>query len=424
MTTPANSRTKFAILSNDLPASHSGQAVMLDYLLSCFSPDAYCLISTTPYPPDAHAAAFYHLSAGQTILSPLLHRLPKVNSDKDTPVHRAFRPLLKRYQRLRGDYLLEDDDRVLGDLTHQLRAILEREACDVLVACTGAPHEMLVAYRACQASGVAFVPYIFDYFGRKHVGGLRSYALRYEGELLRGAAAIIVPNEFMAQEYARLYGVEGTIVRNPCRLSDLDRLDDMPPVLPEGTFNVVYTGSIYSAHYDAFQNLIAAVESLDRADVALHVFTAQLPLALRNAGLQGACFHVHPHVDHDAVAAIQRQADVLFLPLAFDSPIPETINTSSPGKLGEYLSMGRPILVHAPRESFLSWYFREHDCGLVVDESDPAALAEALERLRIDADLRARLGASALKQAEEFDLETVGPRFRGVLDDVRAAQGG
>ena len=394
---------------------------MLGYLLDCFSPDDYCLISSTPYPPDAQVATFHHLSAGQTRLSSLLRRLPKVNAEKDTPWHRLLRPLLKVYQRGRGDYRGTDSARVVDALEAELRAILAQEGCDVLIASTGAPHEMLAAYRACQVSGVAFVPYIFDYLGLAHTGDRRAYALRYEGEMLRGAAAIIVTNEFMGAEYRRLYGVESTIVRNPCRRHDLARLDAAPPLLPADTFNIVYTGSVYSAHYDAFRNLIAAVARLDRADVAIHVYTPQLPLTLRNAGLQGAGFHVHGPVDHATSVLLQRQADVLFLPLAFNSPIPETIMTSSPGKLGEYLAVGRPILVHVPPDSSSSWYFREHACGLVVDQRDPAVLAGALDRLLSDADLRAELSARALVQAGDFDVATGGARFKALLDGLRAA---
>jgi hypothetical protein len=47
----------------------------------------------------------------------------------------------------------------------------------------------------------------------------------------------------------------------------------------------------------------------------------------------------HPHIPQSRVAAILRQADVLFLPLAFRSPIQEVIRTSAPGKMGEYLAV-------------------------------------------------------------------------------------
>jgi glycosyltransferase involved in cell wall biosynthesis len=412
-------RRKFAVLSHILPPSPSGQAMMLGYLLSTFAPDDYCLISTEAYPPDAHAAAYTHLVTGRTFLSPLLRRFPKVNSDKDTPFHRALRPLLRLYQHLRGDYRAGEIDRLAADLEHELKRILMRAGCDVLIACTGTPQEMVAAYRACQAIGIAFVPYIFDYFGLKHTGDARTLALRHEQEILQGAAAILVTNEFMAEEYRRLYGVESTIVRNPCRLHDLARLDAAPRALPSETFNIVYTGAIYSAHYDAFRNLAAAVARLDRSDVAVHLFTAQPVLTLKLAGIAGEALHFHEHVEHDAVAAIQRQADVLFLPLAFESPIPETINTSSPGKVGEYLSVGRPILVHVPSDSFLSWYFRTHGCGLVVDDNDSVVLADALARLLTDADLRAELGARALTQAADFDLPVVADRFKAVLQTLR-----
>ena len=75
---------------------------------------------------------------------------------------------------------------------------------------------------------------------------------------------------------------------------------------------------------------------------------------------------------------IQRNADILFLPLAFNSPYPEIIKTSSPGEIGEYLAGKKPILVHAPSDSFISWYFRKYNCGCVVDDDDSEKLAAAI----------------------------------------------
>jgi hypothetical protein len=50
---------------------------------------------------------------------------------------------------------------------------------------------------------------------------------------------------------------------------------------------------------------------------------------------------------------------VLFLPLAFESPIPEVINTSSPEKTGGISGRWPAYSGDAPADSFLSWYFRD-----------------------------------------------------------------
>src|SRR5205823_2319116 len=84
---------------------------------------------------------------------------------------------------------------------------------------------------------------------------------------------------------------------------------------------IVYTGAVYEAHYDAFRNLVRAIELLGREDVRLHLYTAQTPGELAEVGIKGPVV-VHGHVAASAVPAIQKQADVLFLPLAFDSPYP------------------------------------------------------------------------------------------------------
>jgi glycosyltransferase involved in cell wall biosynthesis len=113
---------------------------------------------------------------------------------------------------------------------------------------------------------------------------------------------------------------------------------------------------------------------------------------------------------------VQRRADLLFLPLAFDSPYPVLINTSCPSKMGEYLASGRPVLVHAPAGSFVAWYFKKYECGLVVDEPDPAKLAAAVGRLLTDNDLRRRLGHRARERARaDFSVPVARATFEGLM---------
>jgi glycosyltransferase involved in cell wall biosynthesis len=72
----------------------------------------------------------------------------------------------------------------------------------------------------------------------------------------------------------------------------------------------------------------------------------------------------------------------------------------------------RPILVHAPPDSFIATYFREHECGLVVDENDPRALARGVERILTDTDLRQKLSRNAWKRAQvDFSLAAARSKF-------------
>jgi glycosyltransferase involved in cell wall biosynthesis len=117
-----------------------------------------------------------------------------------------------------------------------------------------------------------------------------------------------------------------------------------------------------------------------------------------------------------AMPAIQQEADLLFLPLAFNSPYPEIVRTAAPGKMGEYLAARRPILVQAPSDSFIAWYFRHHECGLVVDEDDPARLAQALTLILTDAGLRERLSERAWERAKvDFDLNKARAQFAALI---------
>jgi glycosyltransferase involved in cell wall biosynthesis len=149
--------------------------------------------------------------------------------------------------------------------------------------------------------------------------------------------------------------------------------------------------------------------------IKLHLYTALTIDQLEARGISGPIVY-HPHHAESEMPQIQRQADLLFLPLAFNSPYPDLIRTSATTKLGEYLAARRPILAHAPADSFVSWYFRRHECGMVVDELNTEKLAQALERIINDVGLQQRLATRAWEQAKsDFDIVTAQAVFAKLL---------
>ena len=117
---------------------------------------------------------------------------------------------------------------------------------------------------------------------------------------------------------------------------------------------------------------------------------------------------------------MQGLADILFLAFAFDSAIPELVTTSAPGKLGDYLAAGVPILAHVPGDCFVAWYLNKYKCGVVVDEDSPEALTHAVQRLLTDTALRSGLRENALNRARaDFDPSAT---QRAFLSAIRAGK--
>ena len=56
----------------------------------------------------------------------------------------------------------------------------------------------------------------------------------------------------------------------------------------------------------------------------------------------------------------------------------KVIETTSPSKLPEYLAAGRPILIHAPSDSYIAWYGKTHKCAEVVDTPDLETLRKSI----------------------------------------------
>jgi len=374
---------KVAFMSEYLPPARtwSGQASVLYRLLASVDRESYCLLSRV---------------------------------DFDLPEYRsAARRLPARYYHL-GDGVQRSPERATGSERRAIRArrvwstvraiavgvgAVRRERCGALIAAPDRVEDLLIAFAVSRLARARFYPYLFDDYATKWVHPReQAFARRVEPFLLKRAAGVIVPNEYLGEDLRRRHGVATTVVRNPCDVPAFERHRELLDDDLRRPATVVFTGAVYHAHYGAFRDLLAAIGLLGSDVARLHLYTASDPALLAEHGLSGP-IAFHQHVPAASVPRIQQQADVLFLPLAFDSPYPDVVRTSAPAKMAEYLAAGRPILVHAPADSFVSDYFRRHGCGVVVDDSDPAALAQALERMLADADLRERVCAAAWQRA-------------------------
>ena len=143
----------------------------------------------------------------------------------------------------------------------------------------------------------------------------------------------------------------------------------------------MYTGTIYWAQIDAIKNLIKAVEGIEKFKVVLHLYTPHDENYLKRKGIFQTDKVSFKKGLPSEMRKIQKEASVLFVPLSFKSSFPFLINSSSPGKTYEYMASGRPILIHAPRDSYISRYAMENEFALVVNEDSAQKLKEGIIKL-------------------------------------------
>ncbi|HOC78369.1 MAG TPA: glycosyltransferase family 4 protein [Methanofastidiosum sp.] len=389
---------KVTLISHVLPPSLSGQAMIIYKLLKDLNASNYFLISIENYTKNRKIREYSNkLSGKYYFLSGIFPRIVIINKGINK---------LKRVLNISPFLHLRTYLRM-----NQIIKILKKENPDAVIACTGDLIDLPSAYNASKKLNIPFYTYVFDYYSYQWtIPKERAFARANEEIILKGSTGVIVPNEFMYEELKRVYGIKSTIVYN-CNDSITTYTNNNPWPIIKDKISVVYTGAIYNAHYGAFRNLVKAINSFKNENINLHVYTNQTKEWLIKQEISKKVVY-HNNVPLSESLEIQKKADILFLPLAFNTKFPEVINTSMPGKMGEYLASGRPILVHAPKDSFVSWYFKKNNCGVVVDKEDLSELKKAIKKIVNDNNFREIIVQNALLCSKnDFDIEKAKQNF-------------
>ena len=380
---------KFAFVSHVLPPSWSGQAVVIGRLLRDMDPRSYCLISRQDNQQDGHVRSlsghYYCLGA-----------------EKQIPINRS---------------VFWDINVILSILQRgwKIARILIAEECRTAVVGTGDLVDLPAARLACFFSGAKFYAYYFDDYVYQWMGKIRKRADLFERIIFNRIEGLIVPNEFLWKEMMSRRNMNAVIIHNPCE-SIPEKHDPGMEESKKGDIRIVYTGAVYHVNFGAIRNLISALEMLKRPDIKLHLYTAQSEEWLAEHGIKGDYVVHHNHVSHPEVVQAQSSAYILFIPFDFHSPVPEVVRTSAPGKLGDYLASGTPILAHVPSDTFVNWYLKKYQCGVVADRDSAEYLKKTLIQLLEDEKLRKSIRRNALDRARlDFDPVVMKQKLMAML---------
>lgn len=235
-------------------------------------------------------------------------------------------------------------------------------------------------------------------------------------QLVTTARVRMAFGEKMRRKYESRYGV---------RFAATYHLDD-PHRFPTNSslraepLQIVYTGNMGMRRYEAIQDLLRVVRTLqDRArPIQIVVYCSGLPKDTPGELLDSPEVEFRPLPTHDELPRTLASASVLFLPESF-SVAPELIEYAISSKAHLYMMSGRPILVYGPAHSGTVEYAVAGGWALVVTERNPDTLKDSLWKLVHDRALKADLKRKAEDCGRNnHDLTAGREQFRKLLADA------
>src|SRR5206468_10785623 len=136
-----------------------------------------------------------------------------------------------------------------------------------------------------------------------------------------------------------------------------------------------YSGNINSTRLSSLRALVRAIGN--NPIYALRYFTPQKPAFLRENGIWPSNASAEFVSDERDLIRRLASCDALFLPLTFEvgENSRDQLATCFGIKSYEYFLSQRPVILQCPGDYFIARFYREWDCGLVVDDPRSDALA-------------------------------------------------
>lgn len=245
--------------------------------------------------------------------------------------------------------------------------------------------------------------------------------------MLRRARAYDAITPALAAEVSRRYGVacEGILPAVPPSPAGLSQVEGLRSNLglPASGPLVVYTGSVFRAHYEDFELLLRAFAIVaDRVPGASLIHTGRLADRYRKSellaltGRGAARTHFLGFLDDPAdVQALMTEAAVLVQPGA-----PTEFNRLRlPAKVHDYLMVGRPVVTFAVGFGELLSDRRD---AVLTRTGQPRELAEAIEWVLSDQQRAQRLGQAGRRRAVQlFDPDEIARQTVAYYDRAREA---
>jgi glycosyltransferase involved in cell wall biosynthesis len=400
---------RLLIISPAAPPAISGAPLMAYNLLRYFPKDSFAILTSHFGLDDDKIKNGPKLNAKHFFFdTPSLTAQPM----KERHFFLRFKRSVRRIGWLRAFFHFLSVFYLSFNIVKRGRKIIREENIEELFAYSDHGPVLFSAYLLHRLTKKPFSLHFYDlYYGNNFLWFFRIMAYYLEPRLFRSATHISVMSEALGEHYEAKYGRKITVVRNAIPIESTRKFDSLES--HGQPYKIIYTGTIVWAQDGAVKNLIKAINAISKYKVVLYLYTPHDDAFLESQGLFQSERVVFAHGLPQDMPAIQNSADILFTGLSFGTSHPLLINTSSPGKTCEYMISSRPILMHAPRESYIARYAKQHGFACVVDQNDIESLKQGIERLISDKVYAEELVSNAWKTAlANHNAEEVSASFQ------------
>jgi glycosyltransferase involved in cell wall biosynthesis len=229
-----------------------------------------------------------------------------------------------------------------------------------------------------------------------------------------GASARFVIGKELGDEYVRRYGEQSyTVITDGLR--EVNELQS--PGASARRMRIYFMGLFHLEYEENFRTLLAALARI-RNDSGV-----DLSATFRCGGVRPKVIHGHekyvrilPFGGESDVERDLAEADLLYLPLPFQTAAQPFVRFSLSTKLVTYLGSGIPILYHGPSQSAACYLLKDNDAGALCTTEDVETMTSTLTSLLENKATGSLLARNAGKLARSrFMLKDIRNNFWGTI---------
>jgi len=381
---------KFALYSSSLPPYVSGQSIIIERLLSELDTSNFVLFTKKHKKNIKSKYNTYYFLKDKYIMFILKYvKIKKINILLANFFIRINAYFMKRY--------------------------LFLEKVEIVICCTSDLLNPISLYKSSKELDIPFVLYVFDDFIFQWPFEYRKYAEVFEEKYISNADKFIFTNEFAFLEYSKRFKVNNYIyVRNllPKNYEFRNTFDNEPK-----DEKILFAGSIYHLNIDVIIDFAKAIDNAFDRRFNLDIYLSNYDYKILDKFRLFYNTKIKKPLDYDSVLQLYANYKYLLIPFTNNSLYNKIVNTSAPGKFGEYLASGKIIIAIVPNDSYVAWYLKKYECGILLDANNILKSVELLNEIINDKDYLIYLMNNARKRAYiDFSFRDNSIEFYNMID--------